>query len=199
MLGTPPFTRGDAVLQAGEELLQEFGDPQELRVAINKAVEAVEEVEDQSRERRERSRERGRHWREAMPEIAEAMLAPQEQADEPYWRQRMPEGLAEAMAPPANERWPARDIAAMCSDLGINPNLIDFPSIAREREAALAYISPPSLIRGTGQLHRDLGIPEGEPLPADQIKAAARQPGDVGHRARLALRLRDQARRSARR
>jgi|GEM_PF-925712 len=41
-----------------------------------------------------------------------------------------------------------------------------------------------------GALHRDLGIPQGEKIPLRVLKAAAKKPGKVGQRARLALKLR---------
>ncbi len=37
-----------------------------------------------------------------------------------------------------------------------------------------------------GALHRDLGVPEGEKIPAGKLKAAASKKGTVGRRARLA-------------
>jgi hypothetical protein len=158
--GTPTFTRAEAVLQAGEELLQEFGDPQELRVAIREAVQAAEEVEDQSLARRDRAR----HWRERMPELAEAMSTPQ------------------------NERWKAHEIASMAAEIGIPQSRLDIPSIAREGIAAPAYIS--AFTPSTGALHRDLGIHPDQPtIPQPKIEAATKTPGDAGRRARLALRL----------
>jgi len=41
-----------------------------------------------------------------------------------------------------------------------------------------------------GQLHKDLGIPEGEKIPASVLDAAAKKPGKVGQRARLAKTMR---------
>ena len=41
-------------------------------------------------------------------------------------------------------------------------------------------------IKKPGQLHRDLGVPKGEKFPASKLKAAAKKPGKVGQRARLA-------------
>ncbi len=40
-----------------------------------------------------------------------------------------------------------------------------------------------------GQLHRDLGVPQGEKIPASKLRAAAAKKGKVGQRARLALTL----------
>ena len=37
-----------------------------------------------------------------------------------------------------------------------------------------------------GALHRNLGVPEGQKIPAAKIKAAAKRPGVVGKEARLA-------------
>lgn len=40
-----------------------------------------------------------------------------------------------------------------------------------------------------GQLHRDLGVPQGKPIPKSKIAAAAKKPGKVGQRARFAQTL----------
>ena len=44
-------------------------------------------------------------------------------------------------------------------------------------------------IKKPGQLHRDLGVPQGEKIPQSKIKAAAKKKGKVGQRARFALLL----------
>jgi hypothetical protein len=41
-----------------------------------------------------------------------------------------------------------------------------------------------------GALHRQLGIPVGEKIPLSLLHATAKEPGKLGHRARLALTLR---------
>lgn len=41
-------------------------------------------------------------------------------------------------------------------------------------------------IKKPGALHRDLGVPQGEKIPAGKLAAAAKQPGKVGQRARFA-------------
>lgn len=41
-------------------------------------------------------------------------------------------------------------------------------------------------IKKPGELHRDLGIKQGEKIPAKKLAAAAKRPGKVGQRARLA-------------
>lgn len=41
-------------------------------------------------------------------------------------------------------------------------------------------------IKHPGALHRDLGVPEGETIPASKLAAAAKRPGKVGQRARFA-------------
>lgn len=46
-----------------------------------------------------------------------------------------------------------------------------------------------SAIKRPGQLHRDLGVPQGKKIPVAQIAAAAKQPGKVGERARFAQTL----------
>lgn len=43
-----------------------------------------------------------------------------------------------------------------------------------------------SAIKKPGQLHRDLGIPQGKKIPAKKLEAAASKPGKVGQRARFA-------------
>jgi hypothetical protein len=40
-----------------------------------------------------------------------------------------------------------------------------------------------------GQLHKDLGVPQGEQIPTAKLNAAAKQSGKVGQRARLAKTL----------
>lgn len=44
-------------------------------------------------------------------------------------------------------------------------------------------------IKKPGQLHRDLGVPQGEKIPASKLAAAAKRGGKVGQRARLAQTL----------
>ena len=44
-------------------------------------------------------------------------------------------------------------------------------------------------IKRPGQLHRDLGVPEGKKIPAAALAAAVSKPGKVGQRARLAKTL----------
>lgn len=44
-------------------------------------------------------------------------------------------------------------------------------------------------IKKPGQLHRDLGVPQGEKIPAGKLAAAASRGGKVGQRARLAQTL----------
>lgn len=45
-------------------------------------------------------------------------------------------------------------------------------------------------IKKPGQLHRDLGIPQGQKIPLKLILSAAKRKGKVGQRARFALTLR---------
>jgi len=40
--------------------------------------------------------------------------------------------------------------------------------------------------KNKGALHRNLGVPEGQKIPAGKIKAAAKRPGVIGKEARLA-------------
>jgi hypothetical protein len=179
-MSAPTLTRSEAVLQAGEELLQELSESGRVRSVEHLAdlravvVEASFEAEEQEVEQAAR-RERGRFWRERMP------------------------ALAEAMATPRNERWKAHQVATMAAELGLHEDRVDIPSLAREGAAGAAYVAPMSLIRSNGALHRDLGIPEGQEIPEKRIAAATKQPGEAGSRARLAVALLAQARRSARR
>lgn len=48
-------------------------------------------------------------------------------------------------------------------------------------------------IRHPGALHRSLGIPADEKIPLETLRWAAKQPGKLGQRARLALNLRRMA------
>ena len=41
-------------------------------------------------------------------------------------------------------------------------------------------------IKHPGALHRDLGVPQGKPIPAKKLEAAEKKPGKVGQRARFA-------------
>ena len=41
-------------------------------------------------------------------------------------------------------------------------------------------------IKKPGQLHKDLGVPEGKKIPKAKLEKAAKQPGKVGQRARFA-------------
>lgn len=45
-------------------------------------------------------------------------------------------------------------------------------------------------IKKPGQLRKDLGIAKGKPIPAGTLAKAAKRPGKVGQRARLAQTLR---------
>jgi len=44
-------------------------------------------------------------------------------------------------------------------------------------------------IKKPGQLHRDLGVPQGEKIPAKKLAAAAKKGGKIGQRARFAQTL----------
>lgn len=44
-------------------------------------------------------------------------------------------------------------------------------------------------IKKPGQLHRDLGVPQGEPIPRKTLARAAKRDDKVGQRARLARTL----------
>jgi hypothetical protein len=47
-----------------------------------------------------------------------------------------------------------------------------------------------SAIKKPGALRKTLGVKEGEKIPIGKLKAAAKQPGKTGQRARLAMTLR---------
>jgi hypothetical protein len=47
-----------------------------------------------------------------------------------------------------------------------------------------------SAIKKPGALRKTLGVKEGEKIPLSKLKAAAKQPGKTGQRARLAMTLR---------
>lgn len=44
-------------------------------------------------------------------------------------------------------------------------------------------------IKKPGQLHKDLGVPQGKKIPEAKLRAAAKKPGKVGQRARFAITL----------
>ncbi len=44
-------------------------------------------------------------------------------------------------------------------------------------------------IKHPGALHKELGVPEGQKIPAKKLAAAAKAPGKEGQRARLAQTL----------
>lgn len=44
-------------------------------------------------------------------------------------------------------------------------------------------------IKKPGQLHKDLGVPQGKKIPASKLAAAAKKKGKVGQRARFAQTL----------
>jgi hypothetical protein len=52
-------------------------------------------------------------------------------------------------------------------------------------------------IRKPGQLHKDLGVPQGKKIPKSTLEAAAKRGGKVGQRARLALTLSGMHKKSA--
>jgi len=41
-------------------------------------------------------------------------------------------------------------------------------------------------IKKPGALHKEMGVPEGKKIPAKKLAAAAKKPGKLGQRARLA-------------
>lgn len=57
----------------------------------------------------------------------------------------------------------------------------------RKKKKSGNFIS--SAIKKPGQLHRDLGVPQGKPIPKGKIAAAAKGSGKTAQRARLAQTL----------
>lgn len=53
----------------------------------------------------------------------------------------------------------------------------------------MARLNIKKAIKKPGQLHRDLGVPQGQKIPAKKIAAAAKRGGKVGQRARFAQTL----------
>lgn len=45
-------------------------------------------------------------------------------------------------------------------------------------------------VKKPGQLHKDLGVPQGQKIPVSKIQSAAKRKGKIGERARFALRAR---------
>lgn len=45
-------------------------------------------------------------------------------------------------------------------------------------------------IKHPGALHKELGVPQGQKIPEGELDAAAKKPGKLGRRARLAKTLR---------
>lgn len=42
-------------------------------------------------------------------------------------------------------------------------------------------------IKHPGALHKEMGVPEGEPIPRHRLEAAAQKGGELGRRARFAI------------
>lgn len=59
--------------------------------------------------------------------------------------------------------------------------------MAKSKGGGKQWIS--GAIKRPGQLHRDLGVPQGKKIPAKKLAAAAERGGKVGQRARLAQTL----------
>jgi hypothetical protein len=55
--------------------------------------------------------------------------------------------------------------------------------------AAKKWIASAIKPQNRGALHRNLGVPEGQKIPAGKLNAAAKRPGVVGKEARLAKTL----------
>lgn len=68
--------------------------------------------------------------------------------------------------------------------------------MARKKKSNKNFIS--SAIKKPGQLHRDLGVPQGQKISVSKIRAAAKGSGKTAQRARLALTLRKLPKRGGR-
>lgn len=61
--------------------------------------------------------------------------------------------------------------------------------VNQQRKIKMAKNFIQKAIKKPGQLHKDLGVPQGKKIPAEKLAAAAKKPGKVGQRARLAVTL----------
>ncbi len=53
----------------------------------------------------------------------------------------------------------------------------------------MARLNIKKAIRKPGQLHKDLGVPQGEKIPPSKLRKAAKGKGKTGQRARFAMTL----------
>lgn len=70
------------------------------------------------------------------------------------------------------------------SDIGFAVQRNKRATTARRKWMAKNFIA--GAIKKPGQLHKDLGVPQGKKIPAGKMAAAAKMPGKVGQRARFA-------------
>jgi hypothetical protein len=93
--------RVEATLEAGELLVEEWVSSGRVKTAeqeerlcesVLRAAAKAAEKDEEDRARREHAR----HWRERLPDVAEAMLAPPAEAV-PYWRECVGEDVSAAM------------------------------------------------------------------------------------------------------
>jgi hypothetical protein len=95
----PSLRRGEAALAAGEEVLAEMIKEGRVRTVDQVAharvviLGAVEEANAREAEEIDR-RERAQHWRDELPDVAEAMLARSPSREVPFWRERLSEMAA---------------------------------------------------------------------------------------------------------
>ena len=52
---------------------------------------------------------------------------------------------------------------------------------------AAKHFMAEAFLNAHGQLHRELGVPEGKKIPVDKLRAAVRKGGKVAKRAQLVL------------
>jgi hypothetical protein len=74
----------------------------------------------------------------------------------------------------ANKTWISIGILALLHEL---------------RRCTMAKLNIKKAIKKPGQLHRDLGVPQGQNIPTKKLNAAAKKEGKVGQRARFAKTL----------
>jgi peptidoglycan hydrolase-like protein with peptidoglycan-binding domain len=181
----PPDIRGQrrslTLRQAEEKLSRNVqGVPRTQQMRSAQVQEAIGEPMKTTEERLAEAIEQ----RKAATTSTEFVTA---RAREDHLRRRLAEEALEDQAQHQDdERWPASDIKNVADELGIDIDGADLSDVSAELHEAM-FIQ--SAIKRPGQLHRDLGVPPGQTIPKAQIVAAAAQPGKVGQRARLALKL----------
>ncbi len=63
-------------------------------------------------------------------------------------------------------------------------------SMSDKRNRNSNWIQETGISKHKGALHRELHVPAGKKIPIGKLEGAAKQPGKMGRRARLAMTLR---------